>query len=78
MARLALRDGRVVVWRGRRRPSGRGASIHPREACVREAVRQGAFARAFRARVEGMETVALLDEIARAAIDKPKRQDDQT
>jgi predicted RNA-binding protein YlxR (DUF448 family) len=73
MARLALRDGRVVVWLGRGRPPGRGASIHPTEACVREAVRQGAFARAFRARVEGIETVVLLDQIAGAAIDKPQR-----
>jgi predicted RNA-binding protein YlxR (DUF448 family) len=72
MARLALRDGQVVVWRGQR-PPGRGASIHRTEACVREAVRQGAFARAFRARVEGIETVVLLDQIAGAAIDKPQR-----
>jgi predicted RNA-binding protein YlxR (DUF448 family) len=40
-------DGRLRVGARSGQP-GRGASIHPREACVAAAVRSRAFARAFR------------------------------
>src|SRR5690349_5722916 len=55
LARLALsRNGQVVqvvVWRtGAERPAGRGASLHTDAACLRAALKAGAFARAFRAR----------------------------
>jgi predicted RNA-binding protein YlxR (DUF448 family) len=50
LVRLVLVDG-VPVVDGRRRLPGRGASIHPSDACVKAAVRQGAFGRAFRCRV---------------------------
>jgi predicted RNA-binding protein YlxR (DUF448 family) len=45
---------RLVVVKGRLHPgpragqAGRGASIHPREACVAAAAKSRAFARAFR------------------------------
>ena len=45
---------------------GRGASIHPREACVRAAVKNHGFARAFRAPVPGMgvdDVAAIVAEI---------------
>ncbi|MEO5766825.1 MAG: YlxR family protein [Polyangia bacterium] len=50
LVRLVLRNGQVSPA-PRTRRSGRGASIHPREACVVAAVRTRAFARAFRAAV---------------------------
>jgi predicted RNA-binding protein YlxR (DUF448 family) len=65
MARLALLDGQVAVWR-ESRPPGRGASIHPVGACVAKAVQTGAFARAFRRRVEGVEIATILQQIAAA------------
>lgn len=58
LVRLALVDGRVVVITPRaQRPSGRGASIHSQAACVKAALKAGAFARAFRARIEDMAGV---------------------
>jgi predicted RNA-binding protein YlxR (DUF448 family) len=58
LARLALSTAptehrRVVVWagRGRTRPPGRGASLHADLACLRAALKGGAFGRAFRAGV---------------------------
>ena len=52
---------RLVVVEGslragpRRAQSGRGASIHPREACVKTAAKIRAFARAFR--MPGLEPI---------------------
>jgi hypothetical protein len=55
LARLALRDGRLVVWgpgTASPRPPGRGASIHADgPACLRAALASGAFARAFRTKL---------------------------
>lgn len=50
LVRLVLSNGQVSPA-PRTRRWGRGASIHPREACVVAAVRARAFARAFRAAV---------------------------
>ena len=50
LVRLVLAEGRITVA-SRTAREGRGASIHPREACVVAAVRTHAFARAFRAQV---------------------------
>ena len=50
LVRLVLAEGRVTVA-GPKARAGRGASIHPREACVVAAVKTHAFARAFRAQV---------------------------
>ncbi|TML99262.1 MAG: YlxR family protein [Actinobacteria bacterium] len=52
LVRLALEPGgRAVVDRAQRRP-GRGAYVHPDDACLQRAARRGGLARAFRARVE--------------------------
>ena len=72
LARLALVDGRVVPWNGRR-PAGRGASIHAQAACVKAAVKAGAFARAFRTRIEntaGLEPDSLWPLLAAATTRK--------
>ena len=70
LVRLALVGGRVVVIpRQRRRPGGRGASIHAQATCVRAALKAGAFARAFRTRFEdtaGLEADSLLPLLAAA------------
>jgi predicted RNA-binding protein YlxR (DUF448 family) len=63
LARLALRTdgdaGALIFWgRGRARPAGRGASLHRDASCLRAALKSGAFARAFRAKV----AVGLEDE----------------
>jgi predicted RNA-binding protein YlxR (DUF448 family) len=63
MVRLGLEpDGRVTPRVGKRL-SGRGASLHPSQECVREAVRTGSFARAFRRRVEGVEVALLWEQM---------------
>ena len=46
LVRLALVEGRVAVDRVRR--GGRGAWLHPAQACLEKAVRRKAFGRAFR------------------------------
>lgn len=48
LVRLTLVDGQIAPA-ARAGRLGRGASIHPREACVVAAVKTQAFARAFRA-----------------------------
>ena len=54
LVRLVLADG---VLRAGQRAShpGRGASIHPSEACVVAAVRTHAFARAFRGAISPLQ-----------------------
>lgn len=66
LARLCLWDGQVVAADGRSRGQngGRGASVHPRAACVQRAVASGAFSRAFRARaLPSAETVVALSGV---------------
>jgi predicted RNA-binding protein YlxR (DUF448 family) len=64
LARVALRDEKLVVWGpGRARPSGRGASLHPDAACLRAALRTGAFARAFRGGVRVDDEADLLQQL---------------
>lgn len=48
LARLALRDGIVMLAVSAGRPSGRGAWIHPSDVCLEKAARTRAFDRAFR------------------------------
>jgi predicted RNA-binding protein YlxR (DUF448 family) len=60
--------GSRLEWSGivRRGQGGRGASIHPREGCVRAAVKSHAWSRVFRAPVAGMgvdDVPAILAEI---------------
>ena len=47
LVRLVIVDGRLQVGARSGQP-GRGASIHPEEACIAAAVRSRAFGRAFR------------------------------
>ena len=47
LVRIVVIDGRLRVG-PRGGQAGRGASIHPREACVLNAVKKHAFTRAFR------------------------------
>ena len=56
LVRLALVDGRVQI-EPRPRPGGRGAAIHAQAACVQGALRGGAWGRAFRTRLETMDTL---------------------
>jgi uncharacterized protein len=73
LVRLALVDGRVIPWQGRRPGGGRGASIHALSACVKAAGKTGAFARAFRTRIEnttGLEPDSLMPLLAAATTRK--------
>jgi len=65
LVRLVLVDGQVVVDRRRALP-GRGASIHPNDACVEAAVRHGGFGRAFRCRVQVASPAELARNVAAA------------
>ena len=65
LVRVVLVDGRPTVDAGRRRV-GRGASLHPSEACVRAALAKGAFGRAFRRRVVDVAAADLLLEVMAA------------
>jgi predicted RNA-binding protein YlxR (DUF448 family) len=57
--------GKLVLWgEGRTRPAGRGASLHRDAACLRAALKSGAFARAFRGRVEIGDEAELLQQLA--------------
>jgi predicted RNA-binding protein YlxR (DUF448 family) len=69
LARLALHEGRVVLWAGasqrsaaEKRPGGRGASLHPDGKCLRDALKSGAFARAFRTKVS-LDEADLLQQL---------------
>src|SRR4051794_40509600 len=64
LVRLVLIDGRPAVDTGRRLP-GRGASIHPSAACVAQAMKRSAFARAFRAAVAGSWAADFADDFTR-------------
>ncbi len=64
LARVALSDGTIVFW-GAARPAGRGASLHPNADCLRAALKTGAFARAFRARLSSdmQDEATLLEQL---------------
>ena len=62
LVRLVLIDGRVQPWQPgqpgiHRRPGGRGASIHGQAPCIKAALKTGAFARAFRAKIEDLASL---------------------
>ena len=65
LVRLVLVDGQPVVDRRRALP-GRGASIHPNDACVEAAIRQGGLGRAFRCRVQVASPAELAKNVAAA------------
>lgn len=72
LARLALApssqgDTRVVIWGGRAsRPPGRGASLHADLACLRAALKGGAFGRAFRAGVGRIDEADFFGQLTAA------------
>jgi predicted RNA-binding protein YlxR (DUF448 family) len=63
LARVALSDGTIVFWGHGSRPAGRGASLHPNADCLRAALKTGAFARAFRARLDMPDEAHLLEQL---------------
>ncbi len=54
LVRVRLSEGRIGKA-GADLPSGRGAWLHPREACVTQAVRTRAFGRSFRTAVRDVD-----------------------
>jgi predicted RNA-binding protein YlxR (DUF448 family) len=70
LARLSLSAGDarvVVVWRGRgARPPGRGASLHADPACLRAALKAGAFGRAFKASVASINEADFIGQLTSA------------
>lgn len=67
LVRLSVRriDGRVAVAGASR--SGRGASIHPRPACLETGLRPDVLARAFKQRVTLADAADLLQLIITAS-----------
>jgi len=64
MVRLRVTDGRVgIAGRG---DSGRGASLHPRPACLETGLRLDVLARAFKQRVTIQDATELLQQITTA------------
>ena len=67
LIRLAAPDGRVTIATRRGGAAmprqGRGAWLHPALECVGAAVKQRAFSRAFRGRVDGLDRVRLLGDM---------------
>jgi hypothetical protein len=68
LVRLAAPDGRVALAirrGGATMPrQGRGAWLHPTPDCVNAAVKQRAFGRAFRGKVDGVDPVRLLSDVS--------------
>lgn len=60
LRRLVLRAGKIVVLSPRAPSSGRGAWIHPREACVTDAIARRVLARAFRVPAVNPEQIGAL------------------
>ena len=65
LVRLAVTDGQVVV--ADRLRSGRGASVHPRPACLETGLRTDVLARAFKQRVTVADATELLQRITIAS-----------
>ena len=65
MVRLWLESGQVVVAGAAR--SGRGASLHPRPACLENGLRPDVLSRAFKQRVTIADTADLLQRITIAS-----------
>jgi predicted RNA-binding protein YlxR (DUF448 family) len=66
MVRLRVEDGRVTVATSRI-ASGRGASVHPRPACMMGALKPGVLARAFKRPVVAAESAAFLKQLTVAS-----------
>jgi hypothetical protein len=65
LRRLRVVTGRVVVDAAR--SGGRGAWLHPSEACLERAARRKAFGRAFRASGVSIDPAALRDLLTGSA-----------
>jgi len=65
LVRLLVQGGQVVVASGG--SAGRGAWLHPRDQCLRAAIKTRAFARAFRRAVNAPAPEELLTALARRA-----------
>ena len=78
LVRLAAPDGRVAlaIRRGGAAMTrqGRGAWLHPSPDCVSAAVKQRAFGRAFRGKVDGVDLVRLLSDVSVALGDPSHEQ----
>jgi hypothetical protein len=78
LVRLAAPDGRVALAirrGGAAMPrQGRGAWLHPSPDCVSAAVKQRAFGRAFRGKVDGVDLVRLLSDVSVALGDPSHEQ----
>ena len=61
LVRLRIEGERVVI--DRQRKGGRGAWLHPAAACLDQAVRRRAIARAFRGRPASLDAAALRVEL---------------
>jgi len=57
LVRLRIEGERVEI--DRERKGGRGAWLHPSDACLEKAVRRRALARAFRGRTASVDAAAL-------------------
>jgi predicted RNA-binding protein YlxR (DUF448 family) len=63
LVRLTLADGRVVIAGPGR--TGRGASVHPRPACLEIGLRPEVLARAFKRRVTIQDAAELLQQVTK-------------
>ncbi|HET8542205.1 MAG TPA: YlxR family protein [Anaeromyxobacter sp.] len=61
LVRLRIEGERVVIDRDRR--GGRGAWLHADRACLEQAVRRRALARAFRGKAAAVDAPSLLAEL---------------
>jgi predicted RNA-binding protein YlxR (DUF448 family) len=68
LVRLAAPDGRVALAirrGGAAMPrQGRGAWLHPTPECANAAVKQRAFGRAFRGKVDALDPIRLLSDVS--------------
>ncbi|WP_253908038.1 YlxR family protein [Arthrobacter sp. H20] len=64
----------AVLIDDRRRLSGRGAWLHPQPACLEQALKRGAFNRAFRGQVETRHVEDRLHSLKEASLRSHPKQ----
>ncbi|MHA7141575.1 MULTISPECIES: YlxR family protein [unclassified Arthrobacter] len=69
-----LDGSNAVVIDDRRRLSGRGAWLHPQPACMEQALKRGAFNRAFRGQVETRDVEDRLHALKEASLGSHPKQ----
>jgi predicted RNA-binding protein YlxR (DUF448 family) len=72
MVRLAVANGHVELAGGSR--SGRGASVHPRPACLETALKPDVLSRAFKQKVTIHDAKDLLERITVASIGTSRKR----